>query len=200
MVAHTVRAALGARRVDRVLVSTDDPAIARAARRAGAEVPFLRPAELAADDTPTQPVVEHAVSWLEAHGERVDLVVTLQPTSPLRDAAQIDATVALLDESAARSAVTVAPLDLPASVVGWLDGERFVSVGADGQARRQASPPAARITGGVYVTRRDLLAEGRLLEDRPAALLVEPATAIDVDSAADLAAARRAMRARGSGA
>jgi CMP-N-acetylneuraminic acid synthetase len=197
MIAHTVRAACQARRIERVLVSTDDPAIARAARRAGAEVPFMRPAELAADDTPTHPVVEHAVAWLESQGQRVDLVVTLQPTSPLRGASQIDAAVALLDRSDARSAVSVAALDLPASVVGWLDGDRFLRARDDRDARRQDSPPAARITGGVYVTRRDLLAEGRMLDERPAALLVDAATAIDVDTAADLAAARRALRAGG---
>jgi CMP-N-acetylneuraminic acid synthetase len=197
MIAWTVRAACGARRLDRVVVSTDDPAIGRAARRAGAEVPFLRPADLATDETPTLPVIEHAVAWLEARGEKVELVVTLQPTSPLRDASQIDAAVALLDESGARSAVTVAALGLPASVVGWLDGDRFVPSGLDGDGRRQAAPPAARITGGVYVTRRDLLREGRLLDERPAALPVDPATAIDVDTEADLAAARRVLRASG---
>lgn len=200
MIAHTVRAACLAGRIERVLVSTDDPAIARAARRAGAEVPFLRPAELAADDAPTHPVVEHAVAWLESQGQRVDLVVTLQPTSPLRGASQIDAAVSLLDRSDARSAVAVASLDLPASVVGWLDGDRFVAAHDGREARRQASPQAARITGGVYVTRRDLLAEGRLLDERPAALLVDAATAIDVDTAADLAAARRALRAGGDSA
>ena len=200
MIAHTVRAACQARRIERVLVSTDDPAIARAARRAGAEVPFMRPAELASDDTPTHRVVEHAVAWLESQGQRVDLVVTLQPTSPLRGASQIDAAVALLDRSDARSAVSVAALDLPASVVGWLDGDRFLRARDDRDARRQDSPPAARITGGVYVTRRDLLAEGRMLDERPAALLVDAATAIDVDTAADLAAARRALRAGGGAA
>jgi len=58
-------------------------------------------------------------------------------------------------------------------------------------------PMAARLTGGVYVTRRDLLAEGRLVDDRPAALTVDALTAIDVDGPADLAAARREWRSRG---
>ncbi|HEX2194610.1 MAG TPA: acylneuraminate cytidylyltransferase family protein, partial [Candidatus Limnocylindria bacterium] len=118
LVVHTVRAALAARRVDRVLVSTDDAAIARAARRAGADVPFRRPPELATDHAATLPVVQHAVAWLEDHGQRVDVVVTLQPTSPLRGPAEIDAVVALLDGGDSRSAVSVALLGVPAAAVG----------------------------------------------------------------------------------
>jgi CTP:molybdopterin cytidylyltransferase MocA len=188
LLAHTVRAALAARRVGRVIVSTDDPSTARAALRAGAEVPFLRPAELAADDTPTLPVIQHAVGWLEELGERADVVVTLQATSPLRPAAEIDAVVALLDDPAVRSAVSVAPLDVPSGAAGWLSGGRLLRV-----VPRDAE--AVRITGGVYATRRDLLAEGRLLDDCPAAHVSGGAAAIDVDTEADLLAARRAWRA-----
>lgn len=196
LIAHTVRAALGARRVDRVIVSTDDAAIARAARRAGAEVPFLRPPELARDETPTLPVIQHAVEWLEAAGERVDVVVTLQPTSPLRGAAEIDAVIGLVERGPARSAVSVAPLGLPASVIGRVEEGRFVpALPPGGDVRRQAAAPGARLTGAVYATRRDLLREGRMVEDRPAAHLSAPAAAIDVDSAEDLAEARRAWRA-----
>jgi CMP-N-acetylneuraminic acid synthetase len=188
LLAHTVRAALAAERVDRVIVSTDEPSIARAARRAGAEVPFARPAELAADDAPTLPVIQHAVAWLEERGQRVEVVLTLQATTPLRPASEIDAVAALLDDAAVRSAVSVSPLDVPPGATGWLaDGRLLRSVPSDA--------PAVRITGGVYATRRDLLAEGRLLDDCPAAHLSEGAAAIDVDTEADLRAARRAWRA-----
>jgi CMP-N,N'-diacetyllegionaminic acid synthase len=194
MISHTIQAALAARRVDRVVVSTDDPAIARVARAAGAEAPYLRPEELARDDTPTFPVIEHAVRAFEADGGHVDVVVTLQPTSPLRTAAQIDEAIALLDPPRVRSAVSVTALDLPASVVGALVGGRFQAIplppGTD--VRRQGSPAAVRLTGAIYVTARDLLAEGRLIDDAPAALLSDSRSAIDVDDARDLAAARRA--------
>lgn len=198
VIVHTIRAALGASRIDRVLVSTNDEAIAAVARRAGAEVPFLRPDELAGDTTPTLPVIRHAVAWLEAHGATIGTVVTLQATSPLRDAAEIDATVALLDDPAVRSAVTVARVGLPATVIGALRDGRFRALDgpSSGDARRQAAAPAVRLTGAVYATRRDLLDEGRLVDDAPAALLVEGPSAIDIDDAADLAEARRALRRR----
>lgn len=195
LIVHTIRAARAARRVQRTLVSTDDPEIRAVALRSGAEAPFLRPAELAADDTPTEPVIEHAVAWLEADGQAVDLVVTLQPTSPLRGPAEIDATIALLDDPAVDSAASVSQVGWPSSVLGRLDGGSFVPLVPRGSdLRRQASAPAVRLTGAVYVTRRELLAAGRLLGERPAAHLVTAADAIDIDTAADLAAARRAWR------
>jgi CMP-N,N'-diacetyllegionaminic acid synthase len=194
MIVHTIRAALAARSIDRVLVTTNDEAVARVARRAGAEVPFVRPTRLATDRTPTQPVIAHAVAWAEGDGMMVDTVVTLQPTSPLRDAQQIDAAIRLLDGRKVRSVVSVALLDLPASVVGAIIGDRFILAADARDGRRQAANPAARLTGGIYVTRRDLLAEGRLLDERPAALLVDPDTAIDIDTESDLRAARLAWR------
>jgi CMP-N,N'-diacetyllegionaminic acid synthase len=195
LIVHTIRAGLAAGRIDRVIVSTNDAGVARVARLAGAEVPFERPAELAGDTIPTFPVIRHAVEWLEANGSPIGLIVTLQATSPLRGSAEIDATVALLDDPGIRSAVTVTPIGLPSSVVGTIVHGRFHVLAAGlGDVRRQAAPVAVRLTGAVYVTRRDLLEEGRLVDDAPAAYLVEGASTIDIDDAADLALARRAVR------
>jgi len=194
MIVHTIRAALAAERIDRVIVSTNDAGIARVAREAGAEVPFRRPEELAADATPTLPVVRHAIEWLEEHGATIGVVVTLQATSPLRGPAEIDAAIALLDDPRVRSAVTVAPLGLPTSILGTLRDGRFRALAPAADPRRQAAPAAVRLTGAVYVTRRELLGEGRLVDEAPAALLVEGPSAIDVDDATDLAAARRHLR------
>src|SRR4051812_9470935 len=70
--------------VDRIVLSTDSLRIADEGRRVGIEVPFMRPALLAQDDTPMLPVIEHAIAELAAHGWSPDIVVLLQPTSPLR--------------------------------------------------------------------------------------------------------------------
>ena len=194
MIVHTIRAANAAKGIDRTIVSTDDVQIAEVARNAGAEVPFLRPAELAQDATPTLPVIDHAVRTLEAAGAVIDVVVTLQPTSPLRTATQIDAALDLLRSSGASSVVAVAALGYPATIIAPLQDGRVRlhprPGGADG--RRQTAPPAVRITGSIYVTRRSVLESGTLLSDEPAALLTEGPTAIDVDEMADLRAVRRA--------
>lgn len=97
LLAYTIQAALAARSITRLVVTTNDPEIADIATRHGAEVPFLRPPELAEDETPDYPVVRHALEWLEAKdGYRPDLIVQLRPTSPLRTSLQVDEAVALL--------------------------------------------------------------------------------------------------------
>jgi CMP-N-acetylneuraminic acid synthetase len=195
MLKHTVRAALTARRVDRVVVTTNDPAVARLARRAGVDV-IDRPAALATEGASTVSAVRHALRAAEAVGTRYDVIVTLQPTSPLRHAAQIDAAIAALDAPDIDSAVSVAALKLPASVIGWLADGRLRRASGAPVGQRQASPPAVRISGGIYVTRRSLLDRGRLLGAAPAAVLVDAASAVDVDDADDLAEARRQWRRR----
>ena len=93
LLAHTLDAARGSRYVDRVVVTTDDEHVAEVARAHGAEVPFLRPRELAADLPSLKPVVAHAVRALEAAGDHVDLVVILQATTPFRDSSAVDAAI-----------------------------------------------------------------------------------------------------------
>jgi CMP-N,N'-diacetyllegionaminic acid synthase len=196
LVVHTIRAALAAALVDRVIVSTDDETIARVSRQAGAEVPFTRPAHLAGDEATTFAVIRHAVDWLEeSTARRVDFVVTLQPTSPLRPGGVIDEAIELVRGGAHRSAVTVAEIPFAAPTVGLLSEGRFRASVTLTDPRRQVAPSAVRLTGAVYVTSRDLLDEGRLTDGAPAAILTHGAAAIDIDSAADLAVARRAMRA-----
>src|SRR5512135_2255165 len=85
LLAYSIAAGLQARMVTRTIVSTDDDEIAAVAREYGAEVPFMRPAELAADDTTDLPVFQHALHWLETNESyRPDMVVQLRPTSPIR--------------------------------------------------------------------------------------------------------------------
>jgi N-acylneuraminate cytidylyltransferase/CMP-N,N'-diacetyllegionaminic acid synthase len=91
LVAWPVAAALGAASVSRVIISTDDEAIAKAANLAGADVPFMRPAHLASDTASSMDVVMHSLDTLEAQGDEYDYVVLLEPTSPLTESSDIDA-------------------------------------------------------------------------------------------------------------
>ena len=95
---YTARAASESGVLDRVILSTDSAEIAEAGRRAGLEVPFLRPASLALDDTPMLPVIEHALAETAAHGWTPGIIVLLQPTSPLRRPDHIRDAVNLLRE------------------------------------------------------------------------------------------------------
>lgn len=94
MVAYSIEHALASKQINRVVVTTDDQEIAETARRHGAEVPFLRPAEFAGDHSPDYDFVRHALEWFRDH-ERYepDLVVQLRPTTPVRDVRLLDVAI-----------------------------------------------------------------------------------------------------------
>lgn len=202
LIAWTIAAARAARSLSRIVVSTDDAEIAALGRDLGAEV-VMRPAALAADDTPTLPVLRHAAETLEAEGWRCDAVMTLQPTSPLRTARHIDEAAALFaaDPSADSlvSVVAVPHIFHPWSVMR-LDADGYLRPFLDGPhpTRRQDKPPVfARNGAAIYITRRDRLGDyvfgGRLLS-----YAMDEADSLDIDDEADLRRADAALRARGA--
>ena len=192
---YTAEAALSATSLSKIVLSTDDEEIAGVGRRCGLSVPFLRPKQLACDDTPMLPVVQHAINWLEEQGECFDAVCLLQPTNPLRRSEHIDACVAMLVESGADSVISVLPV--PAEYnPHWVylrnsDGMLRLSTGESAPIpRRQELPPAFHREGSVYVTRRDtLMKENSLYGQRVAGYLVDPATCVNIDSQEDWARA-----------
>lgn len=202
LLAYTADAAHGARLLSRTILSTDDPEIAEEGRRCGLDVPFLRPAELAQDTTPTLPVVIHALRWLEQHGEHVDAVCLLQPTHPLRGSDTIDACIALLATSGADAVVTLLPVPSQYNPhwVYWRDedGRLRLSTGAAQPIpRRQDLPPAFHREGSVYVTRRDVVIEDHsLYGQNVVGQLVDPEWSVNIDGPADWQRAERLLRQR----
>lgn len=161
LLAWTLEAASSSSLVNRIILSTDDEEMATTGRTWGAEVPFIRPDELARDDSPHLPVVRHAVEWLEEHeGYRPDAVALLQPTSPLREARDIDGAIRLLEEKGADSVVAVAESPVhPYQMYGLTEEGRLVEVGPrrEGYVRRQDVPPVYAVNGAMYLVRRDVL-------------------------------------------
>ncbi len=97
LIAWSIDAAKKSRFIDRIIVSTDNEEIAELAKKIGAEVPFLRPAEIAQDLTPDTPVFEHCLKWLEEHDHFVpEFIVHLRPTGPLRTSEEIDKAIEML--------------------------------------------------------------------------------------------------------
>jgi CMP-N,N'-diacetyllegionaminic acid synthase len=187
--------------VDRVILTTDSEAIADAGRRAGLEVPFVRPASLAQDDTPMLPVVTHAIEAIERDGWRADLVVLLQPTSPLRQARHIRRVVEMLRETGADSVVSVVqlPLDHSPDYVMRIENGVLRPFLADGAriTRRQDARPAYRREGTAYAFRRATLERfGNIYGDDCRPLLIDPAESLSIDSPDDWAEAERRLGAR----
>ena len=188
LLAYTAEAARASRTLTRVIVSTDSAEIADAARALGLEVPFLRPGELAGDDTPMLPVLQHAAA--EAGIGADDAVVLLQPTSPLRRAEHIDGAVDLLRQTGADSVVSVIEVPHqfnPVSVLR-LDAGRLVPF-LDGPAplRRQDKPVMyARNGPAVLAVRRRVLDAGSLYGADCRPYVMAPDDSLDVDTPADL--------------
>lgn len=205
LIAWTIAAALGAKSVARTVVSTDDAAIAEAALAAGAEVPFLRPAELATDTSSHLSVILHAIEWLRGDGGEPDLLVLLQPTSPFRSSADIDAAVAVAVETTAAAVVGVVPArDHPylvkrISPEGWLMD--FSTAEKPAYLQRQVLPPAYALNGAVYVVRPRVLQEHRTFLPPGTRPYVMPAErSLEIDDPWDLHVARALVAAGAAGA
>jgi CMP-N-acetylneuraminic acid synthetase len=167
LLAWTAEAALSASRLARVVLSTDDDEIAEVGRRHGLDVPFMRPADLALDTTPSLPVLQHVVATLEAAGDRYDATCLLQPTNPLRRPGTIDACIELLDSTGSDSVVTVLPVPDEYNP-HWVffrapDGSLTSAMPGPLIPRRQDLPRAFHREGQVYVTRRNVLMEQNTL-------------------------------------
>lgn len=190
LLAYTADAARGSRRLTKVVLSTDASDIAAVGRAAGLDVPFVRPAELAQDDTPMLPVLQHAWQAVAAAGFRADAVVLLQPTSPLRRAEHIDAAIELLETSGADTIVSVVEVPhqySPASVMRLDDGRLVPFAPGPMVTRRQDKPRVfARNGPAVLAVRAALLAGSTLYGPDTRPLVMSAADSLDVDDAWDL--------------
>ncbi len=197
---YTAEAALAARSLARVVLSTEDEEIAAVGRACGLDVPFMRPAELARDDTPSLPVVQHALRWLEAAGDRYDAVCLLQPTTPLRRAEDIDGAVELLERTGADSVISFVD-------VGEKHPARMKYIEADGRVidppfaeqfegqRRQDLPKLYLREGSIYLTRVSVIMEqGSFKGHDCRAWLIPPERACNIDSLFDFFIAEQMLR------
>lgn len=184
LIAWTIEAALAAKGIARVVVSTEDEEIAAVARAWGAEVPFMRPAELATDDAPGIAPVLHAVECLPEHED----VLLLQPTSPLRGRHDIERLLALAGKAAAPSVVSVTQVS---GHPAWMfrmaaDArlERFMA--DDGASRRQDLPILYALNGAMYWVRTDWLRRQKgLVGADTVGFVMDEEASVDIDTMLD---------------
>jgi CMP-N-acetylneuraminic acid synthetase len=204
LIAYTIEAARQSGVFDRLILSTDDEAIAALARSIGCEVPFMRPAALAHDETIHFDVMKHAVEWMRDRAHyRPDLVMILQPTSPLRSADDIRAAVDLIAATGADSVVSVSEVPAHYNPMRTLrvDTNGFATLFVTGEPvrrrinRRQDMPPAWTMNGAIYLFRTQVLfdAAPSLYGDRTAAYVMPAHRGISIDDLEDWAFAERAL-------
>ncbi|WP_034609046.1 cytidylyltransferase domain-containing protein [Desulfovibrio aminophilus] len=199
LLGYAVRAAHDSGCVERVIVSTDDPAIAEAARACGAEVPFLRPAELARDDSPEWLAWRHAVDALDYF----DVFVSLPATAPLRIGADVKACVETYLRGDCDMVVTVRAAERhPSFNMVRLDEDGYASLlmPLGDVARRQDAPAAFDMTTVAYVTSPRFIREhSGLFQGRVRVVEVPAERAVDIDTELDFAFAEFLMRRRNQG-
>ncbi len=191
LIHYAIESALQCRFLDRVIVSTDDEAIAVEGVRAGAQVPFMRPLELAEDKTPEWLAWQHAVQTLKEGGVDFDILVSVPATSPFRKPQDIDAAVsALLDDDTADAVITVTKASRhPSFNMVTLDNEGMAGIVmpmAESIARRQDAPVVYDITTVAYAVRADfILTSNSLFEGRVKSVIIPRERALDIDTEYD---------------
>jgi CMP-N-acetylneuraminic acid synthetase len=177
--------------VDRVVLSSDDEEIMEVARTWGCEVPFKRPAEFATDQASSMDVVRHALAALPGY----EHVALLQPTSPLRTGADIDAAFDLMQSRQAPSCVSVSEVEQsPYWMYRVGDNDQLVGLISppEGVSRRQDLPVVHALNGAIYLARVDwLLAQGSFVGEGTVGYQMPRDRSIDIDTADDFQAFRR---------
>lgn len=195
LIVYTIKSAQASRSLTRVVVSTEDDEISEISKSFGCEV-IRRPPELAKDDTPTVPVVQHVFSVFNEKGEHFDYGVVLQPTSPLRTGADIDAALRILSESDADSVVSVYQVSdhHPARMYRLVNGQLVPYDDSIRSMRRQDLPPVYHRNGAVYAFRRKVLEQDTLLGKKILPYIMPEERSLNVDNENDLRLADLILR------
>lgn len=187
LIAYTILAAKKSKYVDRIVISTDSERIKETALQYGGDVPFLRPDALASDTATTLEVVIHAIDSLEKEGDRYDILLLLQPTSPLRDSVDIDGALDLFARAGGKGVASVSPVaDHPILMRTMGEDGRLKKLLAIGStARRQDMEAYYRINGSIYVNAIASLDDSTSFNDNPVGYPMERSHSVDIDEMAD---------------
>jgi len=196
LIAYTIEEALKSEYIDKIIVSTDDIQIAKISKEYGAEVPFIRPKELATDTSPTLPVIQHALKYLESEDYIPDFVVLLQPTSPLREVKHIDEAIKKILDTDADTVITLTESNIHPFWMRKLEGDKvypFIET-CNNSLRRQDLPPVYKLNGAVVVSKREVIVSGKNWQEQDIrAIIIAPIYSIDIDTPLDFYIAEKLM-------
>jgi CMP-N-acetylneuraminic acid synthetase len=193
LIVYTIEEAKKSKYINRIIVSTDNREIARIAKQCGVEV-INRPANLAKDDTPILPVIKHALTAIKDNSE---LVVLLQPTSPLRTVKYIDYAIEALLETNCDSVVAVTKLDLSPTAIVQVDKyNQLKMIYSNLTDLRRQDSTLYRINGAIYVTKKDVLIklENYVIGKDTRVIRMPKEVSIDIDEKEDLLIAEKYLK------
>lgn len=197
LIALSVKQALGSRYIDKAIVSTDSVKIASIARRYGAEVPFMRPRNLATDFAKSMDVVIHALKYLETCRDKYDIVVLLQPTSPLRTVSQIDSALELLSLKKVDAVVSVCRVENSHLWINKLPMDLNMRYFVKGAVNKKAkiSDRFYRLNGAIYIAKVKYIKKERSFFGKGTYAYVMPEiNSVDIDTGEDFILAEALMK------
>jgi len=202
LLAYTAEPALQSKLLSKVLLSTDDENIAETGKKLGLYVPFIRPSALAEDSTPTLPVIQHAINFLNSIGEHYDAVCILQATNPLRKKEDIDNCIHKFTEGNYDSLFSM--LEVPHEYNPYwtfLEDEKgllHLSMGGhEPIPRRQLLPKVYHRDGSIYITKTEVIIQkNSLYGDKTGGYLIETDCRINIDTLDDWAKAEEYFKER----
>ncbi len=184
LIAYVIEAALKVKKLDRVIVSTEDMKIAEIAKKYGAELPFLRPKELAKDETPTLPVLQHAVRVLEEKEDyKPDIVVLLYATFPLLQAEKISEAIRMIKDEGFDSVISVTK----DKGHYWVEEDNnYIRLYPKIIENRQLVQPLFKENGAIYACKRGLLMEkNEIVSGNIGFLIMKKEESVDIDEQMD---------------
>jgi N-acylneuraminate cytidylyltransferase len=201
LIVHAIETALQTPGLNRVTVSTDDPAIAAVAREAGAEVPFMRPADLASDTAAEWLAWRHAIREVQALGRRFDTFVSVPAVCPLRASDDIAACLSRFSKGQDDIVLTVMPAQAnPYYTMVELDAAgrpQICKKLSTPVSRRQDAPKVYTIVAACYVASVDfVLSANSIWDGRVGVVEIPPLRAVDIDTELDFQFAEFLMRQR----
>lgn len=200
LIGYTIQEAKKTKYINRVIVSTDDEEIAEISKKYGAEIPYLRPKELAEDKSPTIDSIIHMLNWLKEHENyNPDYVCLLQCTSPLRDSEDIDGTIEKAMSEAVDGAISVCLAEVNPYWTNIFHGEKLKYFLEEGKkiTRRQDLPNIYRINGAIYLIKTEILLKDKTFEtDNVTGFVMSNEKSIDIDTELDFKFAEILMKNR----
>jgi CMP-N-acetylneuraminic acid synthetase len=184
LIGYIIETALKVDEIDRVIVSTEDPEIVAVAKEFGAEVPFMRPEELAGDEIGTLPVLQHAINYLEKkENYKPDVIVLLYATSPMLSNSRIGEAIRLIKEKNFDSLLSA----VEDRGHYWIENnEKYERLHPNNPQNRQFMKPLLKENGAIYITKRDFLMEkDEIVGGSIGFLVMEERETIDIDELLD---------------
>jgi len=190
LIAWTIESALNSKYIDRVIVSTDDNEIATISKKYGADIPFMRPNDIATDESTSIDVVLHSVNYFEKVGNHYDYIILLQPTSPLRTVQNIDNSIELLQAKRVDAVISVCEAEHSPLWCNKIPKDGDMSNFIDESIinkRNQDIDKYYRLNGSIYLCSTERLQKEKtfFLKDNCVAYKMKPEQSVDIDSKSD---------------